>query len=164
MTMPPRPTRITSGFGVRIGRTGAPTFHAGLDFYGRTGDPVVAVADGTVVKVATDDARSGGTQGYGNVVALDHGDGWWSVYAHLSRIDVGEGEAVTEAQQVGLVGNTSNGKFRGMGAHLHFEIRNASAGTPFPGPYRRWNVDPRTWLEERGVMYDARARLVSEGD
>jgi murein DD-endopeptidase MepM/ murein hydrolase activator NlpD len=47
-----------------------------------------------------------------------------------------------------------------MGPHLHFEVRDASSGAPFPGPYRRFNVDPRPWLEARGVRFDARGTVL----
>lgn len=158
----PVPTQISSGFGVRLGRSGRPTFHAGLDFLGRRGDAVRAVAPGAVVAMFPDDApRTARTNGYGNVVAIDHGDGWWTIYAHLDRIAVALGQAVPEGALVGTVGNSSNGKFRGMGAHLHFEVRDARGGrAPFPGPYRRFNVDPRPWLEERGVRFDARGKVL----
>lgn len=153
-------SRITSGFGTRLGRSGRPTFHAGLDFLGRRGEPVFAVLPGRVVVVVHDSPRNRRTSGYGNVVAIDHKDGWWTVYAHLDRIDVHEGQEVVAGDQLGTVGNTSDGKFPGMGAHLHFEIRNA-AGVPFPGPYRRFNVDPQPWMAERGLRFDARGRYLA---
>lgn len=161
MAVSPRPTRITSGYGVRIGRTGRPTFHAGLDFLGARGEPVVAVAAGVVAVVASDETR-GPTSGYGNAIAIDHGDGWWTLYAHLDTVNVTPGQAVAAGERIGTVGNTSNGKFPGMGAHLHFEVRSSRNGSPFPGPYRRHNVDPRPWLEQRGVTYDRRGHLVDE--
>jgi murein DD-endopeptidase MepM/ murein hydrolase activator NlpD len=157
----PVPTRITAGYGVRLGRSGRPTFHAGLDLLGRRGDPVRAVAAGTVAAAVPDDApRSAQTGGYGNVVAVDHGDGWWTVYAHLDRIAVQPGQRVAEGALVGTVGNSSNRRFRGMGPHLHFEVRDASQVAPFPGLYRRYNVDPRPWLEARGVRFDARGTVL----
>lgn len=154
---PVRPSsRLTSPFGVRASRrTGRPTFHAGIDLLGSTGEPVYAVAPGTVRVVGSDAQRGRGvrTNGYGNVVGLEHAaDGFWSVYAHLSRVVVSEGQRVEAGALVGYVGSTSNGKFPGMGAHLHFEIRRPAGGrTPFPGPYRRFNVDPEAWLRERGI-------------
>lgn len=147
-------SRMTSPFGVRASRrTGAPTFHAGVDFQASTGDPVYAVAPGTVRVVRTnDEPRTAPTGGYGNVIGIEHGDGTWTVYAHLSRLMVAEGETVTVGQQIAAAGSTSNGKFPGMGAHLHFEVRvPSSSGRVFPGPYRRFNVDPEAWLRERGI-------------
>lgn len=158
--VPPTRTQITSGFGPRMGRSGRPTFHAGIDLLGSRGDPVHAVAAGTAVVVVPDASRNRRTGGYGNVIALDHGEGWWTVYAHLDRLLVAQGATVNVGQVIGAVGNSSNGKFRGMGPHLHFEVRDARAGAPFPGPYRRFNVDPRVWLEERGVRFDVRGRYL----
>lgn len=148
----PSISRLTSGYGVRPGRSsGAPTYHAGADFRASRGDPAFAVEAGTVDFIATD-ARPRSTRGYGNVVAIAHAGGFWSMYAHLSRVDVVEGQTVQAGQQIGATGNTTNGKFRGMGPHLHFEVRTARV----PGPYRTTNVDPVAWLLERGV--DARGR------
>lgn len=155
-TAPDR-SRITSSYGVRTGRTGRPTFHAGLDFLGRRGDPVFAVAPGRVAVVVEDNPANQRTSGYGNVLALDHGE-WWTIYAHLTAIAVAPEMIVPAGTLLGTVGNTSDGKFRGMGAHLHFEVRSAAQGAPFPGPYRRFNVDPLPWLEERGLQFDARGR------
>jgi murein DD-endopeptidase MepM/ murein hydrolase activator NlpD len=160
VTVPPTRTRITSGFGPRMGRSGRPTFHAGIDLLGSRGDPVYAVEAGRVVVAVPDASRERRTSGYGNVVAIDHGAGWWTVYAHLERMLVELGADVRAGAVIGEVGNSSNGKFRGMGPHLHFEVRDARNGAPFPGPYRRFNVDPRAWLEERGVRFDARGRYV----
>lgn len=149
---------MTSPFGMRASRrSGRPTFHAGVDFRASTGDPVYAVTDGTVRVVRSDEDRRerAPTNGYGNVIGLEHTDGTWSVYAHLSRVAVTEGQAVRAGEQLGEAGNTSNGKFPGMGTHLHFEIRTPNGGaTPFPGPYRRYNVDPQAWLLERGINID----------
>jgi len=148
----PGRSRLTSGYGWRTSRrSGRRTFHAGSDFLGRRGDPVFAVAQGTVVKLGLDEDRANRMGGYGNLVAVDHGDGWWSVYAHLSAIAVQLGQHVEPGQKLGEVGNTSNGRFRGMGSHLHFEIRDASGAAPLPGPYRRFNTDPAAWLAERGI-------------
>jgi hypothetical protein len=75
------------------------------------------------------------------------------------------GAVVRRGQLLGLAGNTSNGKFRGMGAHLHLETRHAPADgrlTPFPGPYGRDNFDPVDWFERHGVFREGR-RLVSVG-
>lgn len=147
---------MTSPYGVRPSRrTGAPTFHAGVDFQARTGDPVYAVTDGVVRVVRSDEDRRprAPTSGYGHVIGLEHADGQaWSVYAHLSRVLVTEGETVAAGQLIGEAGSTSNGKFPGMGAHLHFEIRVPDGSRdPFPGPYRRWNTDPQAWLAARGI-------------
>jgi len=76
--------------------------------------PILASATGYVV-------YAGGPSccGYGLHVILDHGNGVQTVYAHLSRIDVWEGQLVYQRTQIGLAGNTGHSR----GAHLHFEIR-----------------------------------------
>ena len=161
----PHISRLVSGYGVRPGRrSGAPTFHSGADFLGSRGDPVFAVADGIVDFVATD-SRPRRTSGYGNVVSIFHPDeGVYSMYAHLSRLDVAEGDHVSAGQQIGDVGNTTNGKFRGMGTHLHFEIRRPGPGgrAPVPGPYRAYNMDPVAWLEARGVGFGPRGEIAPQ--
>jgi peptidoglycan hydrolase CwlO-like protein len=107
-----RPTigPITSNYGVRWGK-----LHAGVDI-GKRGDevPIMAVAPGIVF-------RSYYSSSYGNVVFITHNvDGkiWTTVYAHMEKRDVKEGEIVKKGQQLGLMGNTG----RSFGAHLHFEL------------------------------------------
>lgn len=99
---------VTSGFGPR-----GDELHQGIDIGGAEGDAIVTTAPGRVI---TAGYHSGG---YGNVVALDHGDGFTSVYAHLSEIAVRAGDEVDAGHLVGLVGCTG----RCSGDHLHFEIR-----------------------------------------
>ena len=74
--------------------------------------------------------------GYGRAVRIVHGDGTVTVYAHMSRLLVSDGERVSAGQQVGKEGNTG----QSTGPHLHFEVR--INGTP---------VNPLTWLRKRGV-------------
>ncbi len=91
--------------------------HLGIDITGNEGDPVYA-ADAGVVTMA------GWSQyGYGNVIQIDHGNGYVSVYAHLNQINVSVCESVGQGALIGLVGNTGNS----FGAHLHFEIRLGGA-------------------------------------
>jgi virulence factor Mce-like protein len=109
---------ITSPYGPRWGR-----MHTGIDIDGVTGEPVVASAEGTVVLAAY-------YSGYGNAVIVDHGNGFSTLYGHLSSIDVETGDQVGQGQVVGAVGCTGNC----TGDHLHFEIR--IDGTPVdPLPY-----------------------------
>jgi murein DD-endopeptidase MepM/ murein hydrolase activator NlpD len=146
-------SRLTSGYGPRPGRTsGRTTVHQGLDFRARRGDPIYAADDGVVRFIARDGAPRR-TRGYGNVVAIRHNNGDWSVYAHLAKIYVAEGQTVHAGELIGAAGNTTNGKFRSMGPHLHFEVREPrpDGGAPIPAPYGRYNVDPAAWLEQRGV-------------
>ncbi|MGW0191897.1 M23 family metallopeptidase [Nonomuraea sp. NPDC003201] len=88
------------------------------------GDTVVAAAAGTVVI----SAHQGSTNGYGNLVKIDHGGGWTSYYAHLNSRTVSEGQAVSQGQQIGTVGNTSK-PGNNISPHLHYEVR---LGTNYP--------------------------------
>lgn len=88
--------------------------HLGIDLAAMEGDPIYASAAGVVVKAA-----SGWNSGYGNVVAIDHGNGYVTLYAHLSQINVSLCQGVGAGQVIGLAGNTGNS----FGAHLHFEVR-----------------------------------------
>ncbi len=156
-------SRMTSGFGPRPGRTtGRTTVHQGLDFRGRRGDPVYA-ADGGQVAFIARDAAPRRTRGYGNVIGIHHPDGYWSVYAHLSKVYVSEGQNVDAGQLIGAIGNTTNGKFRRMGSHLHFEVRRPrpDGGAPLPAPYGAYNVDPQAWLASRGVEVGGRRITVN---
>jgi Peptidase family M23/LysM domain len=88
--------------------------HLGIDIAAGEGAAVFA-ADSGVVTMAT----GGYNYGYGNVIQIDHGNGYSTVYAHLSRIGVGLCESVGAGQWIGAAGNTGNSQ----GAHLHFEVR-----------------------------------------
>jgi murein DD-endopeptidase MepM/ murein hydrolase activator NlpD len=87
--------------------------HLGIDIATGMGDPVWA-ADAGVVTVAG--WREGG---YGNVVMIDHGNGYITVYAHLSQVSVGVCQGVSAGTTIGAAGSTGNS----TGAHLHFEVR-----------------------------------------
>jgi murein DD-endopeptidase MepM/ murein hydrolase activator NlpD len=108
----PVPGEISSRFGSRIDpliKEGA--FHPGLDFRGRAGDKIKATADAVVKKVCYD-------EDYGRHVILSHGNGFETLYAHMQKILVKEGEKVKRGQAIGLVGNTG----RSTGPHLHYGV------------------------------------------
>ncbi len=88
--------------------------HLGIDIAAGEGAPVWA-ADAGVVTIA----QGGWNGGYGNVVMIDHGNGWVTVYGHLSQINVVPCQAVYAGTPIGRSGNTGNS----FGAHLHFETR-----------------------------------------
>ena len=88
--------------------------HLGIDIAAGEGAPVYA-ADGGVVTMA----QGGYNYGYGNVIQIDHGNGYSTLYAHLSSIGVGLCSSVGRGQWIGAAGNTGNSQ----GAHLHFEVR-----------------------------------------
>jgi hypothetical protein len=104
---------LSSGFGVRNSPfTGTPVFHHGLDIVARHGAAVAATAPGTVVKSAYEALM-------GNMVVVDHGAGYRSIYAHLSSLRVKEGDFVERGEELGAVGATG----RATGPHLHYEVR-----------------------------------------
>jgi murein DD-endopeptidase MepM/ murein hydrolase activator NlpD len=109
---------LAAALGDRFGPRGD-RFHSGLDLVAPAGTPVRAAGAGTVTFAGWN------AGGYGNLVVIDHGNGVSSWYAHLSRIDVPSGVAVTTTTQVGLVGATGNA----TGPHLHFEVRLRGAVT-----------------------------------
>jgi murein DD-endopeptidase MepM/ murein hydrolase activator NlpD len=95
-------------------RTGT-NYHDGLDISAPTGTMVRAAADGTV-KFAGKEKEQ-----FGNLVVLDHGNGWYTAYGFLSRITVKQGAKVAAGERIGLVGDTGLAK----GSELHFEVRQA---------------------------------------
>ncbi|WP_425562723.1 peptidoglycan DD-metalloendopeptidase family protein [Lysobacter hankyongensis] len=103
---------ITSGFGYRADPLGGGSqYHKGVDFEANTGDPVLSVADGVVT-------FSGVRNGYGNVVEVDHGNGYVTRYAHNSRLVGQVGDLVRRGQEIAKAGSTG----RSTGAHVHFEV------------------------------------------
>lgn len=88
--------------------------HLGIDIAAGEGAPVYAAASGVVTM-----AQGGYNYGYGNVIQIDHGNGYSTLYAHLSSIGVGVCSSVGAGQWIGAAGNTGNSQ----GAHLHFEVR-----------------------------------------
>lgn len=108
----PIDTYITSGYGGRADPFGrGRQEHRGVDFKANVGDPVRAVADGVV-------SYAGTKGGYGNLVEVDHGNGYVTRYAHNSRLSVKPGDLVRVGQEVAKAGSTG----RSTGAHVHFEV------------------------------------------
>ncbi|CAN5641526.1 M23 family metallopeptidase [soil metagenome] len=121
---------ITSGFGGRADPFGGGRqHHNGIDFHARVGDPVLTVADGVV-------SYSGVRSGYGNVVEVDHGNGYVTRYAHNSRNVVKVGDLVRIGQQIARAGSTG----RSTAPHVHFEVwENGRV------------VNPRKFLGDQGA-------------
>lgn len=92
------------------------TNHYGIDLDGETGDPIYAADSGVIVYSGWND------WGYGNMLIVDHGNDWQTLYAHLSVINAVCGESVGQGQAIGLMGSTGNS----TGSHLHFEMHNGS--------------------------------------
>lgn len=165
--------------------------HAGVDVgssrRSREDEPIYAVKGGTVVLVSQN-TPGGSMSGYGNAVVIRHDGGRYALYAHMKdgSVTVVPGQTVVGGQQIGLMGNTTNGQFsplpgesveaftararaRGyrsgpMVRHLHFELRTArpDGTSPFPGPYPRapedalFNLDPTPWFNEQGLFFSSR--------
>lgn len=105
--------RIASGFGYRIDPVYKTTkMHEGLDFAAPQGTPIYATADGTITT-----AGSTGN-GYGNHVIINHGYGYETLYGHMVRVKVKNGETVQRGQVIGWVGSTG----KSTGPHLHYEV------------------------------------------
>ena len=119
MGAPVNPVRVTSNYGTRNDPfTGKPKKHRGIDFAGQIGTELMAVAPGRVIS-------AGERSGYGLTVEIDHGLGFSTLYAHLSRAMVARGDWVRPGTVVGLGGSSG----RSTGPHLHYEIRYK--GEPF---------------------------------
>ncbi len=109
-------TYITSCVGYRYHPvSGEWKYHSGMDIGCAYGDTVWASDGGTV-------SLAGVNGGYGNCVMINHGNGYYTLYGHLSSIAVSEGQAVSQGQTIGYVGSTGVS----TGPHLHFEIREGS--------------------------------------
>jgi murein DD-endopeptidase MepM/ murein hydrolase activator NlpD len=124
--MPAASMMMSSGFGYRSDPfTGGGAMHAGLDFKGPVGTPILAAAKGKVV-------LAGFNGGYGNTIEIRHANGLVTRYAHLSGLNVRRGQMVDRGVQIGRMGSTG----RSTGSHLHFEVRlNGKA------------INPRKFLE-----------------
>ena len=91
--------------------TGRRQFHHGVDFAAAEGSPIFTVAGGIVSTVKKH-------KDYGNMVEIDHGNGYRTRYAHTSKIHVVAGQVVNRGQQIAEIGNTG----RSTGPHVHFEV------------------------------------------
>ena len=100
------------------------TNHFAIDIAGRSGNPIFAADHGVVVYAGWSD------YGYGEMIVIDHGSGWQTLYAHLSQVNVFCGQEVYQADTIGLMGSTG----KSTGPHLHFEMRSDDYGRVNP-----WN-------------------------
>lgn len=105
--------RLMDGFGHRSDPfSGEGAMHTGVDISAPVGTPIKATADGIVIHANWYD-------GYGRCVIVDHGNGYQTLYGHLSRIDVIDGQEIRQNEMVGRVGSSG----RSTGPHLHYEVR-----------------------------------------
>jgi septal ring factor EnvC (AmiA/AmiB activator) len=127
----PWPTegRLVASFGEQVHpRFGTRTFRSGVDIEAGEGTEVTAVYAGRV-------AYTGWFKGYGNLIILDHGNEYYTLYAHVAEIEVREGEDVRQGQRIGTVGDTGSL----TGPRLYFEVR-----------YQGKPQNPEQWLRDRG--------------
>jgi murein DD-endopeptidase MepM/ murein hydrolase activator NlpD len=112
---------LSSYFGKRSDPvSGKASWHKGVDFAGKRGDPVIAVSDGVV-------SYSGDRYGYGNLVEVRHGNGYVTRYGHNQENLVAVGDRVGQGQTIALIGSTG----RSTGPHVHFEVhRNGQVVDP----------------------------------
>jgi murein DD-endopeptidase MepM/ murein hydrolase activator NlpD len=116
---------FTSGYGGRWG-----VFHWGIDLANSIGTPILAAADGVVVE-------SGPASGFGLWVRIRHSDGAMTIYGHINRSLVTEGQKVRAGQEIAEMGNRGNS----TGPHLHFEVWNAAGQ----------KINPLIWLHQHGI-------------
>jgi len=127
----PWPTegRIVTGFGAQVHpRFGTRTFRNGVDIEAAVGREVLAVHGGHVI-------YTGWFKGYGNLIIVDHGNEYYTLYAHIADIEAREGEDVRQGQRIGTVGDTGSL----AGPRLYFEVR-----------YQGKPQDPEQWLRQGG--------------
>lgn len=106
--------RIGSFFGYRTDPFYKVTkLHEGVDFTAPVGTEIYSTGDGVVVKLEYS------LGGYGNMIVVDHGFGYETLYAHMSRMNVRQGQKVRRGQVIGFVGNTG----KSTAPHLHYEVR-----------------------------------------
>lgn len=109
--------RLTSGFGPRPTRpASAPRFHNGTDIAASSGTPIRSPAAGRIVHAGY---GFDGNEAWGNTVAIDHGYGWQTIYAHMQGVDVQVGDNIATGAQIGRVGSSG----RSTGPHVHLEVR-----------------------------------------
>jgi septal ring factor EnvC (AmiA/AmiB activator) len=124
----PAPGKILTAFGAQVHpRFGTKTFRNGVDIAAAEGTDVAAVYAGHVV-------YTGWFKGYGNLIILDHGHEYYTLYAHVAEILVKEGDDVRQSQRIGTVGDTGSL----AGPRLYFEVR-----------YQGKPQDPEQWLRQR---------------
>ena len=104
---------ITSKFGTRTDPfTKKSDFHPGIDIANDESTPIYAPADGKVI-------FTGNLSGYGKVIKIDHGYGYITLYGHLRKILVKNGDSISRHQKIALMGSTG----KSTGPHLHYEVR-----------------------------------------
>jgi murein DD-endopeptidase MepM/ murein hydrolase activator NlpD len=139
LASPMEVSRVTSGFAMRMHPVmNTWRAHKGVDYGAPTGAPVRSIGEGKV-------DFAGRMNGYGNVVEIDHGRGDTTLYAHLSQVDVRQGQAVERGQRIGAVGATG----WATGPHLHFEFKEKGIHQDPLEVARRQNPSPELTAQAR---------------
>ena len=135
---PPADDLIDPSYGYGSTANGTREPHHGVEFSNPSGTPVHAAADGTVIFAGPDEAAIYAPWGnfYGDLVVIEHGDDLFTLYAHLSRIDVNVNQKVSAGDKIGEVGRTGGA----IGSHLHFEVRRGDGRNYFA------TQNPELWL------------------
>ncbi|WP_405608753.1 M23 family metallopeptidase [Polaribacter sp. Asnod1-A03] len=142
-------TRMASGYGMRMHPIlKYRKMHKGMDFTAPVGTPIFATANGKVIKAQR-------SSSYGNVVYIDHGYGYKTVYGHMSKIKTRKGKTVKRGDLIGYVGNTG----LSAGAHLHYEVhKNGRAVNPISFYYGDLTPEEFAAMQkaaaEEGQSYD----------
>lgn len=132
--------RVTSPYGRRLHPvTKIMEGHHGIDIAKTGVVPILATASGKVSRVQPD--KTFGT--YGNMVTIKHADGWESLYAHLSRYTVKNGESVVQGEVIGYMGNTG----RSTGQHLHFELHKGGWNNSYSN-----EVNPLLYISDPAIV------------
>lgn len=146
---PPANDRVDPTYRYGSTANGTREPHHGVEFPNKSGIPVYAAARGTVVFAGPDREAiySPWENFYGNLVVIEHADGLFTLYAHLSKIDVRVGQEVFTTDKIGEVGKTGVA----IGSHLHFEVRRGDVRDYFA------TQNPELWLapakDENGIPF-----------
>lgn len=141
--------QLSSGFGVRVDPIyHTAKMHSGMDFTARVGTPIYATGNGRI-------QQAGWDSGYGNAVLINHGFGYQTKYAHMSKIKARAGQTVKRGEVIGYVGSTG----KSTAPHLHYEVH--VNGRPVnPALYYFLDLSPRDYdrmiqlAETRGQIFD----------
>lgn len=129
-------TRMASGYGMRMHPIlKIRRMHEGMDFTAKPGTPIYATGNGVVT-------RANRSASFGNVVYIDHGYGYKTVYAHMQKIATRKGKKVKRGDKIGYVGNTG----RSVGPHLHYEVHK-DGRTVNPVYYYFGDLSPEEFAE-----------------
>lgn len=146
---------LTSKYGYRIHPIRKKRhMHGGIDYKSRTGDDIIATADGVVSYSAYNKAS-----GFGNLVTIVHANGFKTRYGHLSQRSVKAGQIVRKGQKIGEVGSTG----RSSGPHLHYEVWFLHHRLN-PGPFDKWTIEKYDDIFEKvkGVPWASLSQNVNQ--